>query len=158
MSKRGKSLGMKNTAYLLGYVRRHVPALFYTNILTGILWGYLNVASSVLVIQVVFNMIGEGRSFADVCAFLLLMSMILLPVLGVIYYCEKRLWPVLKLKLGKTLHTELFQKARKMDLRCYDDAGFYTDFIWTVQEAEDLSTRPSGTWGACCFMSSHALA
>ena len=94
-------------------------------------------SSSVLVIQVVFNMIGEGRSFADVCGFLLLMSMILLPVLGVIYYCEKRLWPVLKLKLGKTLHTELFQKARKMDLRCYDDAGFYTDFIWTVQEAED---------------------
>ena len=137
MSKREKNLGMKNTAYLLGYVRRHVPALFYTNILTGILWGYLNVASSVLVIQVVFNMIGEGRSFADVCGFLLLMSMILLPVLGVIYYCEKRLWPVLKLKLGKTLHTELFQKAREMDLRCYDDAGFYTDFIWTVQEAED---------------------
>ena len=131
------STGMKNTAYLLDYVRRHVPALFYTNILTGILWGYLNVASSVLVIQVVFNMIGEGRSFADVCRFLLTMSMILLPVLGIIYFCEKRLWPVLKLKLGKSLHAGLFIKARKMDLRCYDDAGFYTDFIWTVQEAED---------------------
>lgn len=131
------STGMKNTAYLLDYVRRHVPALFYTNILTGILWGYLNVASSVLVIQVVFNMIGEGRSFADVCRFLLMMSMILLPVLGIIYFCEKRLWPVLKLKLGKSLHAGLFIKARKMDLRCYDDAGFYTDFIWTVQEAED---------------------
>ena len=135
--KAALSAGLKNTVYLLGYVRRHVPALFYTNILTGILWGYLNVASSVLVIQVVFNMIGEGRSFADVCSFLLLMSMILLPVLGAIYYCEKRLWPALKLKLGKTLHTELFQKAREMDLRCYDDAGFYTDFIWTVQEAEE---------------------
>ena len=110
------STGMKNTAYLLNYVRRHVPALFYTNILTGILWGYLNVASSVLVIQVVFNMIGEGRSFADVCRFLLMMSMILLPVLGIIYFCEKRLWPVLKLKLGKSLHAGLFIKARKMDL------------------------------------------
>ena len=139
MSKKTNSLstGIKNTAYLLDYVRRHVPALFYTNIMTGILWGYLNVASSVLVIQVVFNMIGEGRSFIDVCRFLLIMSMILLPVLGVIYFCEKRLWPVLKLKLGKSLHTELFIKARKMDLRCYDDAQFYTDFIWTVQEAED---------------------
>ena len=139
MSKKTNSLstGIKNTAYLLDYVRRHVPALFYTNIMTGILWGYLNVASSVLVIQVVFNMIGEGRSFIDVCRFLLIMSMILLPVLGVIYFCEKRLWPVLKLKLGKSLHTELFIKARKMDLRCYDDAQFYTNFIWTVQEAED---------------------
>lgn len=139
MSKKTNSLstGIKNTAYLLDYVRRHVPALFYTNIMTGILWGYLNVASSVLVIQVVFNMIGEGRSFIDVCRFHLIMSMILLPVLGVIYFCEKRLWPVLKLKLGKSLHTELFIKARKMDLRCYDDAQFYTDFIWTVQEAED---------------------
>ena len=49
MSK-GKQGILKNTAYLLGYVRRHVPALFYTNLVTGILWGYLNVASSVLVI------------------------------------------------------------------------------------------------------------
>lgn len=131
------STGIKNTAYLLGYVRRHVPALFYTNIMTGILWGYLNVASSVLVIKVVFDMIGEGRPFIDICKFLLMMSMILLPVLGVIYFCEKRLWPVLKLKLGKSLHTELFLKAQKVDLRCYDDAGFYTSFIWTVREAED---------------------
>ena len=80
------STGIKNTVYLLSYVRRHVPALFYTNIITGILWGYLNVASSVLVIKVVFDMIGEGRPFADVCKFLLMMSMILLPALGVIYY------------------------------------------------------------------------
>ena len=136
MSK-GKQGILKNTAYLLGYVRRHVPALFYTNIVTGILWGYLNVASSVLVIKVVFNMIGEGRPFADVCKFLLMMSMILLPALGIIYFCDKRLWPALKLKLGKALHGELFLKAQKVDLRCYDDTGFYTSFIWTVREAED---------------------
>lgn len=131
------STGIKNTAYLLSYVRRHVPALFYTNILTGILWGYLNVASSVLVIKVVFDMIGEGRPFIDVCKFLLVMSMILLPVLGIIYFCDKKLWRALKLKLGKSLHTELFLKAQKVDLRCYDDAGFYTNFVWTVREAED---------------------
>ena len=131
------STGIKNTAYLLHYVRRHVPALFYTNLVTGILWGYLNVASSVLVIKVVFNMIGEGRPFADVCKFLLMMSMILLPALGIIYFCDKRLWPALKLKLGKALHGELFLKAQKVDLRCYDDTGFYTSFIWTVREAEN---------------------
>lgn len=131
------SAGIKNTAYLLSYARHHVPALFYTNIMSGILWGYLNVASSVLVIKVVFDMIGEGLSFTDVCKFLLIMSMILLPVLGVIYFCQKRLWPVLKLKLGKSLHAELFMKAQKVDLRCYDDAEFYTNFIWTVREAED---------------------
>lgn len=131
------STGIKNTAYLLGYVRRYVPALFYTNVMTGILWGYLNVVSSVLVIKVVFDMIGEGRPFIDVCKFLLMMSMILLPVFGVIYFCDKRLWPVLKLKLGKSLHTELFLKAQKVDLRCYDDARFYTNFIWTVREAEN---------------------
>ena len=131
------STGIKNTAYLLGYVHRHVPALFYTNLVTGILWGYLNVASSVLVIKVVFNMIGEGRPFADVCKFLLMMSMILLPALGIIYFCDKRLWPALKLKLGKALHGELFLKAQKVDLRCYDDTGFYTSFIWTVREAEN---------------------
>ena len=87
------STGMKNTAYLLDYVRRHVPALFYTNILTGILWGYLNVASSVLVIQVVFNMIGEGRSFADVCRFLLMMSMICFRFLGLSIFVRKGCGP-----------------------------------------------------------------
>lgn len=149
------STGIKNTAYLLRYVRRHVPALFYTNILTGILWGYLNVASSVLVLKVVFDMIGEGRPFTDVWKFLLLMSMILLPALGVIYYCDKRLWPVLKLKLGKSLHAELFLKAQKADLRCYDDAGFYTSFIWTVREAEEHVYRAVGNMGSVLL---HVLA
>ena len=149
------STGIKNTAYLLDYVRRHVPALFYTNIMTGILWGYLNVASSVLVIKVVFDMIGEGRSFIDVCKFLLMMSMIMLPVLGVIYFCDKRLWPALKLKLGKSLHAELFIKAQKVDLRCYDDAEFYTNFIWTVQEAENHVYTAVGNMGSVLL---HVLA
>lgn len=149
------STGIKNTAYLLRYVRKHVPALFYTNIVTGILWGYLNVASSVLVIKVVFDMIGEGRPFTDVCKFLLLMSMILLPALGTIYFCDKRLWPVLKLKLGRALHAELFLKAQKADLRCYDDARFYTNFIWTVQEAEKHVYTAVGNMGSVLL---HALA
>ena len=157
MSKEKISLstGIKNTAYLLGYVHRHVPALLYTNILTGILWGYLNVASSVLVIKVVFDMIGQGGTFTDVWKFLLLMSMILLPALGVIYYCQKRLWPVLKLKLGKSLHTSLFLKAQKMDLCCYDDAGFYTDFIWTVREAQEHVYRAVSNMGSVLL---HVLA
>lgn len=149
------STGIKNTAYLLRYVRKHVPALFYTNIVTGILWGYLNVASSVLVIKVVFDMIGEGRPFTDVCKFLLMMSMILLPALGTIYFCDKRLWPVLKLKLGRALHAELFLKAQKADLRCYDDARFYTNFIWTVQEAEKHVYTAVGNMGSVLL---HALA
>ena len=149
MSKEKISLstGIKNTAYLLGYVHRHVPALLYTNILTGILWGYLNVASSVLVIKVVFDMIGQGGTFTHVWKFLLLMSMILLPALGVINYCQKRLRPVLKLKLGKSLHTSLFLKAQKVDLCCYDDAGFYTDFIWTVREAQEHVYRAVSNMG-----------
>ncbi len=141
------STGIKNAAYLLNYARRHVPALFYTNIMTGILWGYLNVASSVLVIKVVFDMIGEGRPFTNVCKFLLMMSGILLPALGVIYFCDKRLWPVLKLKMGKSLHAELFLKAQKVDLRCYDDAGFYTSFIWTVREAEEYVYKAVNSMG-----------
>lgn len=149
------SAGIKNTAYLVRYVRRNVPALFYTNIMTGILWGYLNVASSVLIIQVVFDLIGEGRPFTDVCKFLLMMSVILLLALGIIYFCEKRLWPVLKLKLGKSLHAELFLKAQNADLRCYDDTKFYTDFIWTVQEAEEQVYTAVGNLGSVIL---HVLA
>lgn len=149
------SVGIKNTAYLVRYVRQHVPALFYTNIMTGILWGYLNIASSVLVIKVVFDMLGEGRPFTDVCKFLLMMSVILLFALGVIYFCEKRLWPVQKLKLGKSLHAELFLKAQKADLRCYDDTKFYTDFIWTVQKAEEEVYTAVGNLGSVLL---HVLA
>lgn len=123
--------------------------------MTGILWGYLNIASSVLVIKVVFDMLGEGRPFTDVCKFLLMMSVILLFALGVIYFCEKRLWPVQKLKLGKSLHAELFLKAQKADLRCYDDTKFYTDFIWTVQKAEEEVYTAVGNLGSVLL---HVLA
>ena len=43
---------------------------------------------------------------------------------------------MLQQKLRLKLHKELFIKAQKIDLSCYDDPEYYNDFVWAMQEAD----------------------
>ena len=37
-------------------------------------------------------------------------------------------------KLNKHLQLTIYQKASSMDLECYDNPEFYTDFVWAMNE------------------------
>lgn len=46
-----------------------------------------------------------------------------------------------KPKLYKALKEQLYEKARELDLSCYDDPEYYNDFVLTVSEAEKSLDR-----------------
>ena len=52
------------------------------------------------------------------------------------YWYMKYKMPMIQKDLQYRLHTELFEKARSLDLSCYDDPEFYNDFIWSINESD----------------------
>ncbi len=43
--------------------------------------------------------------------------------------------PKAKENINKAIRIKLFEKAAGLDLECYDNPGFYNDFVWSMSEA-----------------------
>ncbi len=44
--------------------------------------------------------------------------------------------PKVRLILHEGIQNELYKKATELDQSCYDDPGFYNDFIWAIRESD----------------------
>ena len=55
-----------------------------------------------------------------------------------------------KPKLYKALKEQLYVKARELDLSCYDDPGYYDDFVLSISEAEKSVDRFLELVGQLC--------
>jgi len=42
-----------------------------------------------------------------------------------------------QLRLARNMRLHIYEKASKMDLKCYDDPDYYNDFVWSMSEASN---------------------
>ena len=73
----------------------------------------------------------------EIVVFLLLV--IIANILSAVFgaYYEEVFYLKRKEILYKKMHTELFQKAKQIELACYDNPEFYNDFIWSVNQSDE---------------------
>lgn len=56
-------------------------------------------------------------------------------------YVDSRIKPAALERIRRKLREELYQKAARMDLRCYDDPDFYNEFVWAMSEATERAEK-----------------
>lgn len=85
-----------------------------------------------------------GRPFREAAVFLLcLLGFVVLGLLFNAYLYQKvQMKSVPKMK--QALKEMMYQKAREIDLACYDDPQFYNDYVLSVSEAENQVDRMFG--------------
>lgn len=85
-----------------------------------------------------------GRPFRDAAIFLLcLLSFVVLGLLFNAYLYQKvQMKSVPKMK--QAMKEMMYQKAREIDLACYDAPQFYNDYVLSVSEAENQVDRMFG--------------
>lgn len=85
-----------------------------------------------------------GRPFREAAVFLLcLLGFVVLGLLFNAYLYQKvQMKSVPKMK--QALKEMMYQKAREIDLACYDDPQFYNDYVLSVSEAENQVDRIFG--------------
>ncbi|MDE6064441.1 MAG: ABC transporter ATP-binding protein/permease, partial [Lachnospiraceae bacterium] len=85
-----------------------------------------------------------GRPFRDAAVFLLcLLSFVVLGLLFNAYLYQKvKMKSVPKMK--QAVKEMMYQKAREIDLACYDDPQFYNDYVLSVSEADNQVDRMFG--------------
>lgn len=85
-----------------------------------------------------------GRPFREAAVFLLcLLGFVVLGLLFNAYLYQKVQMKSMP-KMKQALKEMMYQKAREIDLACYDDPQFYNDYVLSVSEAENQVDRIFG--------------
>lgn len=138
---------IKNNAFMLKYVAIYTPGFFFWTIVEGLMWGCIHSLTSVLFVKALFDKIGTGAPFADIARLVGIMAVFFI----IAYVFHEWYWnivePKAKQKLHEKMQSELFRKAKELDLSCYDTPSFYTDFVWAIREADSRAIRAAEDFG-----------
>ena len=127
---------LRSNGWLLKIAFKEAP--FYTiHLLTGPPSNRLIVfVEHLYLIGFVIDAIINQRSFRDVLIFI-----------GTVFVCvalyvnvyreiiDYKIAPAAREKIDRRIRMELYEKAVDIDLKCYDDPKYYTDFVWAMNEA-----------------------
>ena len=127
---------IKNNAFLLSLACKHAPLYVTLCVLEGVLWG-VHHAVGIYYTKVLFDMVGRDESFATVIKLIIFMAVYYSLFWIFHYWYWKVQNPTEQKKLQYRIHSVLFDKARSLDLACYDDPEFYNDFVWSINESNE---------------------
>jgi ATP-binding cassette subfamily B protein len=125
---------IKNNLAVIAKVARLTPGYIIAMALEGIVYGALNACETLFMFRL-FNALDENPSFERIALIILTLA---------VFYLIARLYTnwywhyyhaAVQRKLIYKMHRELFEKARQMDLACYDDPVFYNDFVWAMDQS-----------------------
>ena len=126
---------LKNNIFLLKLAWRYTPLYVTLCVLEGVLWG-INNAVEVYYTKMLFDMLGRNEPFERVIKLILFMAAYYAVFWMFHYWYWKIQNGLEQKKLQYRIHSKLFEKARELDLACYDNPEFYNDFVWSINESD----------------------
>ena len=127
---------LKNACRLLTYVWKSAPEIFFSKIVIMLLTVVLDVYLNISLIRIVVDAITKGMSFGYIVTYICVLSGILLVELLLESVQNEYINPRAKRKIYRDIHMVIFSKVRTVDLKHYDDAEFYNDYIWALERAD----------------------
>ena len=126
---------LKNNIFLFRIAWKYAPFYVLLAMFEGVIWG-INNAIELYYTKMLFDMIGSGKPFLTVLNLIIFMALYNILLYTFHYWYWKIKKPLEQKGLQYRLHSVLFEKARALDLACYDDPEFYNDFIWSINESD----------------------
>ena len=127
---------LKNLLNMLKYVKKYTSHFLGFTIIDGLLWGAIHCYCNVLFLKILFDFLQKGKTLNDIILLVFYSTIFL-----VITYTYHE-WYVHRKRqnsiqdLHKHMQIQLFKKAKSIDLFCYDNPDFYTDYVWAVNESD----------------------
>jgi len=143
MDKKNKqSFGriLYNNWYMLRKVSSFAPIYPVLMVVEGIFMGLMNAAVSFYSYRLL-NSVDSAGSFGQAALLIGIVALFYV----IVYLFHGWYWqyfnPLLKKKIHLKMHGELFLHAQRLDLSCFDDPGFYNDYVWAMNESDSRAVR-----------------
>ncbi len=125
---------IRNNLAVIAKVARLTPGYIIAMALEGVVYGALNACETVFMFRL-FNALDENPSFELVATIILTLAVFYLIARVYTNWYWHYYHAAVQRKLIYKMHRELFEKAKQMDLACYDDPVFYNDFVWAMDQS-----------------------
>lgn len=144
---------IRNNTYMLKYIFKYVPGLIVYTVLLKIYSGFVRAFTGVYVAKYILDSIQLKRSITEIAVFLTLLVLLNVGSAAAAAYYEEVFYLRRKEILFQKMHTELFAKAKEMELAKYDNPQFYNDFIWSINQSDGKALEVLDTLGSFlnCF-------
>ena len=135
-----------NNWFILKYVFPVAPGVVIWTLLSGTQHEIIVFFEHVYMIKFVTDAIQYGQPFIYSAVFVggMLTFLVVKQIIECYYRASTE--EKARLRIAKKIQTDLYEKASKLDLACYDDPEFYNDFVWAMSEA---TTRIDKVIGSC---------
>lgn len=128
---------LSNNLLMIKYIFKYTPSLIIYNMCLKLIKSIADVLSYIYVAKCVLDAVQKEKTMQDVLIVIIVaVGVNVLMVLLQSFYDECFLRQK-KEVLFQKMHSELFLKAQDMELACYDNPDFYTDFVWAMGEANE---------------------
>ena len=134
-SRRRASTVLVYDAKILGKVWKLCPAYVIFLALWSLMWAGIDTAA-VYFRNAMFNALDTSDAFMDTAVFILALALFYVVVFIPDHVYGLIIHPILDNRLRYRMHSELYRKAQRMDLACYDDPDFYNQFVWAMRESD----------------------
>lgn len=141
--KQKPSKVLYNNAMMLYRVGKYIPIYPFFMVIEGLVWGGLNSAGTLFSVHLFDLLDKPGVTFSE---FAYAIAFMALCYIGA-YLFDAWYWQyfnsVLHQKLQYHMQREMYEKARSVDLACYDDPAFYNDYVFAMDQARDRAWQVS---------------
>lgn len=145
--KQGMIRVLANNLFMLRYVAKFTPGLIVWSQLMAVFGGLIGTLDTVYIAKFVLDGLQDNTPFVEMLPFLLAVvaGNIILAFLNGFY--TGSYFPRKKEYLYGKMHEELFEKARGMELSCYDNPKFYNEFVWAMSQADEKALDVLDSFG-----------
>lgn len=136
-NKHGLRKTIKNNWFILKLAFKEAPVYVLHSITSDAFHQIIVFIEHIYMISYIVDCIQYKRPFINVVLFVGCVFFIVLLHFLWSNYANNILSPKGQEKINRAIRMKLYKKASEIDLECYDDPEFYTDFVWSMSEATD---------------------
>lgn len=128
---------IKSNKVLLGYIFKFAPEMFIWKLLAIIMILVSDISFNIIFLKYVIDAMGRNISFEVVLLYIAGLALIRILCDGSNTCYSQYIEPVARLKIHKGIYNLIYKKIQKVDLEKFDDANFYNDYIWALNQVDD---------------------
>lgn len=138
MSKENKNIKMlQNTLYVLKFCFKYCPFYTIMSLINKAKANFVVFLEFTLMLSFLINTIQYKQSAKN--AFIFVLGVLIFKIINtwINNILSAKVNQIAEAKLSTIIRRELFKKSAEIDLECYDNPEYYTDFVWAMSEAFD---------------------
>jgi ATP-binding cassette subfamily B protein len=132
---------VKHNWFIIKIIGSSSPFLFIMGCMDAVRWHGMSFILWTMGVGYVMTGIEFGYAFNDV--FKRILIMLSLQVVSAVWsaYTHSYVLPIFNVKAERKLRLKLYEKAKAIDLSCYDDPEYYNNFVLSVSESKNAVDR-----------------